>query len=145
MIGRRPFAGCFSLALVAAFNAIYKWFQGLGSSHDLPDYARDMTANRRLAIRAAKFDPKPTATFVRRDKTLRRNLGNEGENEGPIRIPLHSLLFLFNALAFLGIPSNSLKFRPVVFSIFTAPSNSLGLCENFHVGRTLTGHLVHFK
>ena len=45
-----------------------------------------------------------------------------GAFKGPIRIPLHSLLFLFNALAFPIIPSKSLKFRPVVFSIPTAPT-----------------------
>jgi hypothetical protein len=35
---------------------------------------------------------------------------------------LHSQLFLFNALAFPCIPSKSLKFRLVVFSIPTAPT-----------------------
>ncbi len=45
-----------------------------------------------------------------------------GAIEGPIRIPLHSLSFLFSALVFPSIPSNSLKFRPVVFSIPTAPT-----------------------
>ena len=45
-----------------------------------------------------------------------------GAIEGPIRIPLHSLLFLFNALALPCISSKSLKFRPVVFSIPTAPA-----------------------
>jgi len=45
-----------------------------------------------------------------------------GAIKGPIRIPLHSLLFLFNALAFPCISSKSLKFRPVVFSIPTAPT-----------------------
>jgi hypothetical protein len=32
-------------------------------------------------------------------------------------------LFLFNALALLSIPSKSLKFRSVLFSIPTAPTN----------------------
>ena len=39
-----------------------------------------------------------------------------GTFEGPIRISLRSLLFLFNALALLSIPSKSLKFRLVLFS-----------------------------
>jgi hypothetical protein len=51
-----------------------------------------------------------------------------------IGIPLHSQLFLFSALAFPCIPSKSLKFRPVVFSIPTAPTthllHGLGLNEN---------------
>ncbi len=38
---------------------------------------------------------------------------------------MHSQLFLFNALAFPCIPSKSLKFRLVVFSIPTAPTNLL--------------------
>src|SRR5260370_17400962 len=46
-----------------------------------------------------------------------------GAIEGPIRIPLHSLSFLFSALVLPIIPSTSLKFRPVVFSIPTAPTN----------------------
>jgi hypothetical protein len=37
-----------------------------------------------------------------------------------MRIPLHSQLFLFSALAFPSIPSKSLKFRLAVFSICTA-------------------------
>src|SRR5437879_12178228 len=48
-----------------------------------------------------------------------------GAIKGPIRIPLHSQLFLFNALAFPCIPSKSLKFRLVVFSIPTAPTDHL--------------------
>ncbi len=52
----------------------------------------------------------------------RRNLSGR-KNEGPIRISLHSPLFLFNALAFPSILSKSLKFHPVVFSIPTAPPN----------------------
>jgi hypothetical protein len=86
---------------------------------------------RRLAIRAAKFGPKPTATFVRRENTATEFQHREkrGAIEGPIRIPLHSQLFLFNTLAFPGIPSNSLKFRSVVFSIPTAPTNLLHLLD----------------
>src|SRR5437879_10262514 len=57
-----------------------------------------------------------------------------GAIKGPIRIPLHSQLFPFNALAFPCIPSKSLKFRLVVFSIPTAPTNHpsdwSGLCKN---------------
>jgi hypothetical protein len=43
-----------------------------------------------------------------------------GAIEGPIRIPLDSQLFLFNALALLNISSKSFRFRSVLFSIFTA-------------------------
>lgn len=91
----------------------------------------------RLAIRAAKFGPKPTPPFCAGRKNITtesQHREKRGAIEGPIRIPLHSLLFLFNALAFPSIPSNSLTFRPVVFSIPTAPTNhlpdGLGLNEN---------------
>jgi hypothetical protein len=40
----------------------------------------------------------------------------------PIRIPLHSLLFLFNDLALPSISSKSLRFRSLLFSIPTAPT-----------------------
>ncbi len=43
-----------------------------------------------------------------------------GAFKGPIRIPLDSLLFLFNALALPNISSKSLKFQSVLFSISTA-------------------------
>jgi hypothetical protein len=43
--------------------------------------------------------------------------------EGPIRIPLDSQLFLFNALALLNISPKSFRFRSVLFSIPTAPTN----------------------
>jgi hypothetical protein len=80
--------------------------------------------NRRLAIRVARFGPeaeclpwevgeKPTAREFHSLKKKR------GAIEGPIRIPLDSSLFLFNALAFPRIPSKSFKLRPVLFSIFT--------------------------
>ena len=46
-----------------------------------------------------------------------------GAIEGPIRIPLDSLSFLFNALALLDVSSKSLKFQAVLFSIPTAPTN----------------------
>jgi hypothetical protein len=83
---------------------------------------------RRLAIRAAKFGPKPTPTLVKKNETTEsQSQKKRGAFKGPIRIPLHSLLFLFNALAFPSIPSNSLKFRLVVFSIPTAPTKPLHL------------------
>ena len=81
---------------------------------------------RRLAIRAAKFEPEAdyatwTVSEIHSDgiSVVEKK---RGAIKGPIRIPLHSQLFLFNALAFPGIPSNSLKFRPEVFSIPTAPT-----------------------
>ena len=46
------------------------------------------------------------------------------KNEGPIRIPLDSVSFLFNALAFPTISSKSLKFQSVLFSIPTAPTKT---------------------
>jgi hypothetical protein len=39
---------------------------------------------RRLAIRAAKFDPKPTLPFQQQEKTKRRNVSTE-KDEGPLR------------------------------------------------------------
>ena len=64
--------------------------------------------------------PKPTSYLGQWAKNqLRRNLSGEkkrGAIKGPIRIPLHSLLFLFNVLALPSISSKSLKFRPVLFS-----------------------------
>ena len=82
--------------------------------------------SRQLAIRAVKFDRKLTPHSVRRENTANESqqLEKRVASEGPIRIPLHSLLFLFNALAFPSIPSKSLQFRPVVFSIPTAPTKS---------------------
>jgi hypothetical protein len=79
---------------------------------------------RRLAIRAAKFEPEAdyatwTVSEIHSDGILVVEK-KRGAIKGPIRIPLHSQLFLFNALAFPSIPSKSLKFRLVVFSIFTA-------------------------
>src|SRR5579859_1486057 len=75
---------------------------------------------RRLTIRTAKFDPKPIDFYAARKNTMTEF--QHRENEGPIRIPLHSLSFLFNALGFPNIHSKSLKFRSVVFSIPTAPT-----------------------
>ena len=46
-----------------------------------------------------------------------------GAFKGPIRILLHSQSFLFNVLGFRSIPTKSLRFRQVVFSIPTAPTN----------------------
>ncbi len=48
-----------------------------------------------------------------------------GAIEGPIRIPSHSPLFLFNVLALPSISSKSLKFQSELFSIPTAPTNLL--------------------
>lgn len=91
---------------------------------------------RRLAIRAAKFQPKPTSWPVQWVKNPpRRNFTGSkkrGAIEGPIRIPLRSLSFLFNALGLPIIPSNSLKFRPVVFSTPTRFRHSLLLLK--HLG-----------
>src|SRR5947207_3156937 len=41
----------------------------------------------------------------------------QGAIEGPIRIPVHSPLFLISTLAFPSISSKSLKFHSVLFSI----------------------------
>ncbi len=84
---------------------------------------------RRLAIRAAKFEPEAdyatwTVSEIHSDG-ISVVVKKRGAIKGPIRIPLHSQLFLFNALAFPCIPSKSLKFRLVVFSIPTAPTNHL--------------------
>jgi hypothetical protein len=49
--------------------------------------------------------------------------GKRGAIEGPIRIPLDSQLFLFNVLALLNISLKSFRFRSVLFSIPTAPTN----------------------
>jgi hypothetical protein len=83
---------------------------------------------RRLAIRAAKFEPEAdyatwTVSEIHSDGILVVEK-KRGAIKGPIRIPLHSQLFLFSALAFPCIPSKSLKFRPVVFSIPIAPTKS---------------------
>lgn len=45
-----------------------------------------------------------------------------GAIEGPIRTPLHSLLFLFNDLVLPSISSKSFRFRSALFSIPTAPT-----------------------
>jgi hypothetical protein len=50
--------------------------------------------------------------------------GKRGAIEGPIRIPLDSQLFLFNALALLSISSKSFRFRSVLYSIPTAPTKT---------------------
>jgi hypothetical protein len=79
---------------------------------------------RRLAIRAAKLGPKPTLHLRPWVKIpCRWNLGapeKRGSFEGAIRILMHALLFLFNDLAFLGIPHKSLKFQTLLFSIPTS-------------------------
>ncbi len=49
-----------------------------------------------------------------------------GAFKGPIRIPLHSLLFLFNVLALPSISSKSLKFRSALFrSPLSLPTSRL--------------------
>ena len=77
----------------------------------------------RLAIRAAKFQPEADcATWTVREvhcDGISVVEKNEGPITGPIRIPLHSLLFLFHALARPSISSKFLKFRSVLFSIPT--------------------------
>jgi hypothetical protein len=83
---------------------------------------------RRLAIRAAQFEPEAdyatwTVSKINSDGISVVEKKTRGL-KGPIRIPLHSQLFLFNALAFPSIPSESLKFRTVVFSIPTAPTKT---------------------
>jgi hypothetical protein len=72
---------------------------------------------RRLAIRAAKFEPEANYAIWTVIEIHSDGISVVEKNEGPIRIPLHSQLFLFNALAFPCIPSKALKFRLVVFSI----------------------------
>ncbi len=89
-----------------------------------------VTVEGRLAIRAARFGPEADV-LVREvgEKShgagIFRNSKKWGAIEGPIRIPLDSSLFLFNALALLDISSKSLKFQSVLFSIPTAPTNLL--------------------
>jgi len=87
-----------------------------GSVVGLPSAPRNLTRSQRRLSRSERKE-NTSLEFQHR--------GKRGAFKGPIRIPLHSLLFLFNALAFPGIPSNSLKFRPEVFSIPTAPANQL--------------------
>ena len=69
----------------------------------------------RLAIRAAKFEPKADCATWTVSETHCDGISVVEKNEGPIRIPLHSQLFLFNALAFPCIPSKSLKFHTSIF------------------------------
>jgi hypothetical protein len=49
---------------------------------------------------------------------------SERSLRGPIRIPSHSLLFLFNALALLDISSKSLKLQLILSSIPTPLPNT---------------------
>jgi hypothetical protein len=79
----------------------------------------------RLAIRAARFEHEADFPFwaVGEESTLEEfhKIGKErGSFEGAIRISCHALSFLFNDLAFLGIPRKSLKFHASLFSIPTA-------------------------
>jgi hypothetical protein len=75
---------------------------------------------RRLAIRAVKFEPEADRAIRTVSEIHYGGISVAGKKrgafKGPIRIPLHSLLFLFNALALPSISSKSLKFRPVLFS-----------------------------
>src|SRR6266849_10160059 len=70
-----------------------------------------------------------------------------GSFEGAIRIPLRALSFLFNDLAFLGIPRKSLKFLTLLFSIPTARTHQLALAifsynrNTFQRGPSLGGSL----
>jgi hypothetical protein len=81
---------------------------------------RNLSEIRRLAIRAARFEPEADCLpcVVTEKNTVKESHSPEkrGDFKGTIRILLHSLSFLFNALAFPHISSNSLKFRPVLFS-----------------------------
>src|SRR5215469_15959353 len=52
-------------------------------------------------------------------KGIFRTSKKRGTIEGPIRIPLDSVLFLFNALALLRRSSKSLKFRLALLSTST--------------------------
>ena len=52
--------------------------------------------------------------------TEHQRLEERGAFKGPIRVPLHSLLFLFNNLALPSISSKSFRFQSVLFSIPTA-------------------------
>jgi hypothetical protein len=78
---------------------------------------------RWLAIRTARFEPEADVVTWTVSEIHSDGISVVEKNEGPIRIPLDSQLFLFNAIAFPSIPSKSLKFRTVVFSIPTAPTN----------------------
>ena len=53
------------------------------------------------------------------DDRIFRTSKKRGAIEGPIRIPLDSLLFLFNGLALPSIPSKSLKFQSPLLSTST--------------------------
>jgi hypothetical protein len=78
----------------------------------------------RLAIRAAKLGPEADCATWTMSEIHCDGISVVKKREAmkrPIRIPLHSLLFLFNSLALPSVSSNSLKFRSVVFSIFTVP------------------------
>ncbi len=91
------------------------------SSGDLPRF------NVGLPSVPQDLGPKPSAYLGKWVKNPPRRSSfarkKRGAIEGPIRIPLDSSLFLFNALALLSISSKSLKLQLVLFSIPTAPTN----------------------
>jgi hypothetical protein len=62
----------------------------------------------------------PTMLFGQKAARESQHLEKRVAIEGPIRIPVDSQLFLFNALALPNISRKSLRFRSVLFSIFTA-------------------------
>ena len=81
-----------------------------------------------LPFRAAKVGPEADMLHKgSRGKPCRTNFTDskkQGAIEGPIRIPVHSPLFLISTLAFPSISSKSLKFQSVLFSIPTAPTKT---------------------
>jgi len=73
---------------------------------------------------------KPTLYYSCEWETNFSDSEKRGAIEGPIRLPLHSLLFLFNGLAFPSISRKALKFHSALFSIPTAPTNILFIINN---------------
>ena len=70
--------------------------------------------------------PKPTFVANHMDEDVEgERISSRRKSEGAIRIPLHALTFLFNDLAFPGIPCRSLKFHSSLFSIPTAQATFL--------------------
>ena len=91
---------------------------------------RAESPGHRLAIRAAEF--RPEADFLamagapkNHDEGIFGTSKERGAVEGPIRIPLDSLSFLFNVLALPSISSKSLKFQSALFSTSTRVRQAL--------------------